>query len=138
MSQSVKAYLPLQQPLRNKEDYQNARNLLAYVFQHYGNEPLMMFINEPFVPKTGKQNRKAHAMIADIAEATGNDAGDLKEYFMSEEGAGWFLDETVTVLGKEVRRRQSFANLNKEQTEYFIGKLDAFAAEQNIVLRNHV
>ena len=121
---------PIQLPLTSQEEYQYARNILAYLWKNFGNERLVMWVDETFKPKSHAQNAKTHVWFEQIAEETGHSAAEIKDWAMSEEGAGWFLNETSEVFGKPVTRRRSFADLNKKQTTYLMEQLQAFAAQE--------
>ena len=121
---------PVQLPLENKEQYQYARNFLAWCFQNHGNERLIMFVLDVVIPQTTKQRKGIHVWFELIAQETGHSAREIKDYFMSE----YFTEERVVLFGKEVTQRRSFADLDKKQVNYLMECIDAWCAERSIRL----
>ncbi len=76
-------------------------------------------------PKTGAQNAKLHAMVAELANENGHSFEELKETIK----AAWGPRVTRNVLGKAVRVPKSWENLTKAEASALIETVHRIAAE---------
>ena len=80
--------------------------------------------------RTIPQNSLLHAWLACIADETGNDAEDLKEYF----GNRYLPKREVVIFGEVVERLVSTTTLDTKQFSDFTDRIQRDAAEQEIIL----
>lgn len=119
---------PMQVPLRELEDYQYARNLLAKVWQSYGKlyQELTMIIDEPHRSASDKQRKQSHVWFDEIANETGHTAAEVKEFLMSE----LLSPVEIEIAGKRRTRRRSWTELSKEDAQVFMDRVQTWAAEE--------
>lgn len=118
---------PLQVPLRSKEDYQAARNLVANVWQSYGNQypELTLIIDEPHRTASDKQRKQSHVWFDEIANETGHTAAEVKDFLMSE----LLSPVEIEIAGKRRTRRRSWTELSKDEAQIFMDRVQTWAAD---------
>ena len=89
-----------------------------------------------FVKSTKKrtipQNKLYWLYLACIEQETGNDANDLHIYFKDK----YLNKELINVLGKQIVKEPTTANLKTKAFNEYLEKIVIFASELNIKLPN--
>lgn len=118
---------PLQMPLRSKEDYQAARNMIANVWQSYGSmyPELTLIIDEPHRTASDRQRKQSHVWFDEIANETGHTAAEVKEFLMSE----LLSPVEIEIAGKRRTRRRSWTELSREEAQVFMDRVQTWAAD---------
>lgn len=117
---------PMQVPLRSKDDYIYARNLLASVFSSYHDQEgdLIMIVDRPFRAPSDKQRKGLHAWFGEIASHTGHTLAEIKGYCM----ATFASPRIVELGGKQAEVVPSFTDLTKDEVTELMARVQAWAS----------
>lgn len=128
-----KGAFPIQEPLRNREEVQYARNVLAMVFRDYidKGEQLVMTIDVRIEKPTKKQRGGCFLWFEDMATHSGDTPEAMRIFCMKE----FFSPVVSTARGEEIVSIRSFGDLAKDEVTRLMNMMEVFCAEEQIPLR---
>ena len=124
---------PIQEPLRNREECQYARNLVGYLYKEYVSkgEQLVLTIDRKIEEMTKSQRGGCMLWFQDMAQAMHVTPKAARSFCMNE-----FFGPVITeVRGEEIVELRSFGDLDKTEVTYLMDAMQAFCAEEGIPLR---